>query len=394
MNREQYLAQRKAMLDEAQKLVDSGKLEEAAAKAKAVEELDAQFENVAKAQANLNALSGRAVGGLQNAAVAAPVGAPVAGVDMTGAAVEIDRYDTAEYKNAFMAYVMRGTAIPAKLTNEAGPTKTTDVGTVIPTTTLQKIIAKMETIGMVLPLVTHTAYKGGIAVPTAGVKPVASWVAEGAGSEKQKTGTGSIVFGYHKLRCAISMTYEVDNMAYPMFETFFVNAVSEAMVKAKETAIINGTGSGQPKGILRETPAKTVALAGDTFTYSQLLELEGAQEKDGAVWSMTRQTYFSKVLGMVDEQGHPIARVNAGIDGRPEYTIFGRRVLFLNPDYLAGSNVVAFMFEYSDYIWNSGVPMTTKRYFDEDVDDTVVKAIEICDGKVVETQSLITVTAG
>jgi HK97 family phage major capsid protein len=179
-----------------------------------------------------------------------------------------------------------------------------------------------------------------------------------------------------------------------MFETFFVNAVSEAMVKAKETAIINGTGSGQPKGILRETPAKTVALAGDTFTYSQLLELEGAQEKDGAVWSMTRQTYFSKVLGMVDEQGHPIARVNAGIDGRPEYTIFGRRVLFLNPDYLAGSNVVAFMFEYSDYIWNSGVPMTTKRYFDEDVDDTVVKAIEICDGKVVETQSLITVTAG
>ena len=43
---------------------------------------------------------------------------------------------------------------------------------------------------------------------------------------------------------------------------------------------------------------------------------------------------------------------------------------------------------------HSGVPMTTKRYFDEDVDDTVVKAIEICDGKVVETQSLITVTAG
>ena len=146
MNREQYLAQRKAMLDEAQKLVDSGKLEEAAAKAKDIEELDAQFENVAKAQANLNALSGRAVGGLQNAAIAAPVGAPVAGVDMTGAAVEIDRYDTAEYKNAFMAYVMRGTAIPAKLTNEAGPTKTTDVGTVIPTTTLQKITLRIRAV--------------------------------------------------------------------------------------------------------------------------------------------------------------------------------------------------------------------------------------------------------
>ncbi len=393
MNREQYLAQRKAMLDEAQKLVDSGKLEESAAKAKAIEDLDNQFENVAKAQANLNALSGRAVGGLQNAAVAAPVSAPVAGVDMTGAAVEIDRYDTAEYKNAFMAYVMRGTAIPAKLTNEVGPTKTTDVGTVIPTTTLQKIIAKMETIGMVLPLVTHTAYKGGMAVPTAGVKPVASWVAEGAGSEKQKTGTGSIVFGYHKLRCAISMTYEVDNMAYPMFETFFVNAVAEAMVKSKEAAIINGTGSGQPKGILRETPAHTEPMGADGFTYELLLKLEGMQKYNGALWAMTRQTFFGKVLSMVDQQGQPIARVTAGISGRPEFFILGRRVVELNPDYLDGSTVAAFMFDFSDYIFNSGVPMTTKRYFDEDVDDTVVKAIEICDGKVVQADSLITVTS-
>lgn len=393
MNREQYLAKRKALMDEAQKLIDSGKLDEASAKAKEVEELDAQFERVASAQANLNALSGRAVGGMQAAAVSGPVSAPVASVDMTGAAVEVDRYDTAEYKNAFMAYVMRGTEIPAKLTNEVGPTKTTDVGTVIPTTTLQKIIDKMETIGMVLPLVTRTAYKGGLAVPTAGVKPVASWVAEGAGSEKQKTGTGSILFGYHKLRCAISMTYEVDNMAYPMFETFFVNAVADAMVKAKETAIIDGTGSGQPKGILRETPAHTEPMGEGGFTYEQLLKLEGMQEYDGAVWSMTRQTYFGKVLGMVDQQGQPIARVTAGISGRPEYSIFGRRVVFLNPDYLADSNVAAFMFDYSDYIFNSGVPMTTKRYFDEDVDDTVVKAIEICDGKVVQAASLITVTS-
>lgn len=393
MNREQYLAKRKGLMDEAQKLIDSGKLDAAAAKAKEVEELDAQFENAARAQANLNALSGRAVGGMQNAAVTGPVSAPVAGVDMSGAAVEVDRYDTAEYKNAFMAYVMRGTDIPAKLTNEVGPTKTPDVGTVIPTTTLQKIIDKMETIGMVLPLVTRTAYKGGLAVPTAGVKPVASWVAEGAGSDKQKTDTGSIVFGYHKLRCAISMTYEVDNMAYPMFETFFVNAVADAMVKAKETAIINGTGSGQPKGILRETPAHTEVLGAGGFTYEQLLELEGMQEYDGAVWSMTRQTYFGKVLGMVDQQGQPIARVTAGISGRPEYSIFGRRVVFLHPDYLSGSNVLAFMFDYSDYIFNSGVPMTTKRYFDEDVDDTVVKAVEICDGKVVQDDSLITVTS-
>lgn len=39
---------------------------------------------------------------------------------------------------------------------------------------------------MILPLVTRTAYKTGMVIPTASVKPTATWVAEGAGSDKQK----------------------------------------------------------------------------------------------------------------------------------------------------------------------------------------------------------------
>lgn len=394
MDKKTYLNQRKTLLDEAQALLDAGKFDEANAKLHDVETLDTQYEAAAKAQANLNALNGKApAGGIQAASVSGVSGAPFASLDMGAGAAE-DRYDTAEYKNAFMAYVMHGTAMPKELHNEAGPTKTGDAGVAIPTTTLQKIYDKMESIGMVLPLVTRTAYKGGLSVPVAGVKPTATWVAEGAGSDKQKVALGTaITFGYYKLRCAVSMTYEVDNMAYPMFETFFVNAVSDAMVKAKEAAIINGTGSGQPKGILKEVAVESVSIGTGAMTYEQLLQLEGAQEYEGAVWAMTRKTYMGQILAMTDDQGQPIARTNVGINGRPEYTLLGRRVVFLHPDYLTGSNVVAFMFDFSDYIWNSGVPMATKRYYDEDVDDTVLKAIEVCDGKAVRADSLITVTS-
>ena len=62
----------------------------------------------------------------------------------------------------------------------------------IPTTILNRIVEKMEAVGMILPLVTRTAYKGGVSIPTSSAKPVASWVAEGAGSDKQKKTTGSI----------------------------------------------------------------------------------------------------------------------------------------------------------------------------------------------------------
>lgn len=399
MNREKYLNDRKALMDEAQTLINEGKLEDAKAKMQEVEKLDADFENAAKEQANLKALADKvSTAGMQNAAVVGANGTVVA--SMGSEAQDEDMYDSAEYKRAFQAHVLRGAAIPEKFMNADANTKTTDVGAVIPTTTLQKIYEKMDKIGMVLPLVTTTGYKGGLSVPTSAVKPVASWVAEGAGSAKQKYTTGSITFAYHKLRCAVSMSYEVDNMAYPMFETMFVNGVADAMVKAKEHAILNGTGTGQPKGILKETAAGNVDIAkGKSLTFAQLTQLEGMQDDESAVWAMTKSTYMSQIAGMVDSQGQPVARVNIGLNGRPEYTILGRPVVLLNKDYLASwsvapeaTAVVAFMYNFSDYIFNSGVPMAIKRYYDENVDDTICKAIEVCDGKSVRHDSLITVT--
>ena len=88
-----------------------------------------------------------------------------------------DKYATMQYRKAFMDYVVRGTAIPTEYRADA-VTKTTDVGAVIPTTVLNQIVEKLESTGMILALVTRTAYKGGVAIPVSTVKPVATWVAE------------------------------------------------------------------------------------------------------------------------------------------------------------------------------------------------------------------------
>lgn len=69
-----------------------------------------------------------------------------------------DKYESMEYRKAFMDYVVRGTAIPAEYRQNAN-TATTDVGAVIPTNVLNQIIQKMESVGKVLALVTRTAYK-------------------------------------------------------------------------------------------------------------------------------------------------------------------------------------------------------------------------------------------
>lgn len=397
MKREQYEAKRKDLMDEAQTLLDQGKTEEAENKMNEVKDLDAEFDRIAQAQANLNALN-------NEPKPAAPFGATggAANFGMPTESDPKDMYDSVEYRKAFMNYVLNGTPIPGKFTNEDATTKTTDIGAVISPTVINRIIEKMEASGMILPLVTRTVYPAGATVPTSSVKPVATWVAEGGTSDKQKKTTGQIDIKGYKLRCAISMTLEASVMSLQIFETVFVNNVAEAMVKAQEKAFIDGSGSGQPKGVLKETvpDGQNVDIAADADPdYQTLIDAEAALPlayENGAVWNMTKKT-FMKFVGMVDSNGQPIARVNYGISGRPERTLLGRRVV-LN-EYMtslgatiSADTVVAFLFDWSDYMFNTNYAMRVKSYEDNDTEDQVTKAVMICDGKAIDVNSLVTVT--
>ena len=302
-----------------------------------------------------------------------------------------------EYRRAFMDYALRGTPIPAEFRANA-VSKTADNGAVIPTTILNKIIEKMEAVGMILPLVTRTAYKGGVSIPTSSAKPVATWVAEGAGSDKQKKATGSITFAYHKLRCAVAVSLEVDVMALSAFEATLTNNVVEAMTKATEQAIVSGDGSGKPKGILSETAPTGQALTSSAPAYADLVAAEGALPQayeNGAVWCMSKKT-FMQYAGMVDEVGQPIGKTNYGIAGRPERMLLGRPVVCCDyvPSYTSGmtaATVFAFLFNFKDYVLNTNYTMTVKKYEDNDTDDQVTKAIMLVDGKVVDKNSLVTI---
>ena len=316
---------------------------------------------------------------------------------------EADQLSSMQYRRAFMDYVVRGTAIPREYRAENVNT-TTDVGAVIPTTVLNQIVQKLESTGMILALVTRTAYKGGVAIPVSTVKPTATWVAEGAGSTNQKKNInkeGMVTFAYHKLRCAVAVSLEVDNMAMSAFETLLINNIVEAMTKALEQAIISGSGNGQPKGITTETPnegQEVTTEKTDGLSYADIVNVEAAipqAYEAGAVWCMSKST-FMKFVGMTDTNGQPIARVNYGIAGKPERALLGRQVVccdYLNSfDAVDGGDVVAFVFNFKDYILNTNYAMGVKKYEDNETDDQVTKGIMLADGKVVDKNSLVTLS--
>lgn len=316
--------------------------------------------------------------------------------------------DDLEYRKAFMQYVTRGIPIPAELRNGESTdqvTTTTDAQHAIPTVLVNRIVEKLESIGMILPLVTRTAYPAGMKIPISSVKPTATWVAEGAGSNKQKkTTSGHITFTHHKLRCEVAMTMETSIMTLSAFEAAFVRQVSEAMVKAIEDAIINGAYAEDgitlvgPKGILSETPPTGQAIEVSKLDYEALVKAEAALPQayeNGAVYCMTKGT-FMQYVGMTDANGQPIARINYGIGGKPERTLLGRTVVLCG-DYMANfasaesGEVVAFIFRFSDYTLNTNYNMGIQRKQDWDTEDLLTKAVMAVDGKVVDKNSLVVI---
>lgn len=400
--KEEYLNYRKTMLDEAEQMINEGKIEEGNAKLEDVKELDEDFEAFAQTKANLAALSGaQPQVNLENLMGNSSVqGAVIAVTDNNNPGQ--DMYDSLEYRNAFMNNVIHGTPIPEKFKNSNENTKTSDVATVIPTTTMNKIIEKLETVGRIYAKVTKTAFKGGLAIPTSTVKPVASWVAEGKGSDKQKKTTGKITFNYYKLRCAISMSIETQTMTLSAFEAKFVENVTTAMIKAIEQGIFTGTGAtgNQMTGFLTETITDdkkvTIAKTGK-ITYKDLCAAEAAlpeEYENGAEWYMRKATFFNQIAAMTDSNGQPVARVNVGINGKPVYNILGRPVNFTQympayADTVEADTIVACIYDMSAYVINTNLAMTVKRYEDNETDDQVTKAIMIVDGKSTENESLV-----
>lgn len=303
-------------------------------------------------------------------------------------------YETPEYRDAFLQYVKDGTPIPAELRSDA-VTTTGDVGALIPATTLNKVVEKLTTYGNIIPLVTRTAYKTGVAIPTSDVKPKAVWVAEGAGSEKQKKALGEIVFAHYKLRCAVAVTLETEYMTMSAFEAALVDNMAEAMAVALEEAIIKGTGSGQPTGIISDT-SKGTLLNVSSIDYKALTQAEAALPQAyeaGSVWIMTKKT-FMEFIGMTDTDGQPIARITAGIDGKPARFLLGRTVELCDylPDYastLKKTDVFAFIYRMKDYDLNTNFSVSMRVYEDHDTDDVIRKSIIVCDGKPVDYNSLV-----
>lgn len=302
-----------------------------------------------------------------------------------------------EYRKAFRNLVSKGIAIPQEL---RAVSSTSDVEDVIPQNLIAQIIDKSRDFGMIFKAVTKTSYAVGQEYPIASFRPIVNYVDEGKGSENQKASTeGKISFNGYKADCRIAWTEETDRMTLDVWEKYFVEKVVEAITIWKENEIINGE-SGKITGILSQTA--TFNVEKDTLTYSDLLELEGnlpSGKDSGAKWYMSKKTFFNTFKNILDEHGNPVASLDHGTDKKIVPYILGREVVYCD-EYMPNHNgsgtkakqVTAFMFDMKDYVFNENYNLGMQRRVNWETDDHELKCVFRCDGKPLDTDSLITVS--
>lgn len=386
-NKKEYREQRANLINEANKANGNGELDKASELVAKIENLDKEFERFAQVQANLNALDNKQT----------PAPLPLAGNAGENNEEPTNIFASVEYRKAFMNFVQHGTEIPAKFSNEV--TTSSTAGSIVPTTLYEQIITKLENYGTFYAKVFRTNYESAIAFPTLAVKPVASWVDEDKGADKQKIETSKITFMAHKLNCKVSFSLFMQVTSLEIFESQFTDLMAQAMVKMIDKAIINGTGAGCPKGILTETTSKVVNVTkAGKLDYKTLISAETLVEdvySESAEYIMTRATFF-QFLGMTDSNGQPIARVNLGLDGKPQFQLLGRNVNTISEDAIksytdspASDITFAAIFDFKDYVFNEALSLTTNIYIDNDTHNKVLDMVMLADGKAVRTDSLV-----
>ena len=393
MTKEQYLNQRKQLMNEAKSFLDAGDIEKFNAKKKEVEELDAKYEAVATAQANMAALEGACVVPMTMQNLAA------AGQSAEPATVE-DRFDSVEYKTAFMNFACRQQPIPDKFRNEAAVTMTPDAGAVIPTTWGKEIIRNLKERGVIFKQLRHMNIKGGVELPILDLMPVATWVGEGASEDQKLAATKTISFKYYGLECKIAQSILVSVVTIDEFKALFVELATEAVMAAVEKGVFQGTGEGQMLGVCKDPRVTNVVemTADDMGKWAQWKKKFFAKipkRYQTGKLHMAQGTFEGYIDGMVDQNGQPVARTNYGIAGGPTYRFGGKDVETVEEDVLpsfetAGSgDVFAVFMNMKNYVFNSNMTMTVVQWTDHDTNKKKTKVMLICDGKAADTNGII-----
>lgn len=314
--------------------------------------------------------------------------------------------ETVEYREAFREYVQRGVAIPTEFRTGTANT-TADTGAAIPITVMNEVINTVrKRYGNLYDKVRKTSVPGGVKISAGALQASFKWITESTVSPRQKAGElASITFGSNVAEIRIATSFLANLLTLSAFEASLVEVIAVAYRKAMDEAIVLGSGDGAPLGILKDARV------------THVVEMTAAKFNN---WKNWRSDFFAKLpLGyrsgefifaastvdeyletMSDDNNNPVFYqatglvVNDGDAQNPNGRFFGRNVSLVEPDILPdfgtadANSIVGIYWQPQDYMINENFGFTIRRYFDEETNEWIDKAITVVDGKLVNAEGV------
>ena len=323
-----------------------------------------------------------------------------------------DKFDSMEYRQAFKAYVQAGTPIPAEFRN-GDAISTADSGAAIPVTVMNEVINTVrKRYGNLYSKVRKLNIKGGVEFPVGALQASFKWISESTVSPRQKTDKlGKVSFNYHTAEIRIAQTFVSQILTLSSFEQKIAEIIAVAYLQAMDNGIVNGSGDGAMLGILND-PRVTNTV---TFKESEISD-----------WKAWRKNFFSQLpLGyrsgefifpvstvdayletMSDNNNNPVFYQATGLvvnDGdalNPNGRFFGRDIALVEPDIIADfdsaqqGDVIGIYWQPEEYAINENFGFSMMRYFDQETNEWVDKAITVVDGKVLNPTGFYKILKG
>ena len=325
---------------------------------------------------------------------------------------DVDPLSSMEYRRAFRNYVVSGTPIPAEL--RAGDAiSTADTGAAIPMTVMNEVINTVrKRYGNLYSKVRKISVQGGVKYPVGALQANFKWITESTVSPRQKLDKlGAVTFGYNTAEIRISQTFLSRIVTLSAFEAEISRVIAIAYLQAMDYGIVNGSGDGSMLGILNDPRVtKTVTMtASDMGNWTKWRKNFFAQLPLGyrsGEFIFPVSTVDSYLETMADSNNNPIFRqatgleVNDGDAMNPNGRFFGRAISLVEEDIIpdfdtaSAGDVIGLYWQPEEYAINENFGFTMRRYFDEETNEWVDKALVVVDGKVLNPTGYVKIVKG
>lgn len=224
-----------------------------------------------------------------------------------------DTHDTPEYRTAFYKTLMGKeltdgenrafAAAQAEKRADAFNTLSSSAA-VVPTTTLNEVVKQARGMNGLFDEIRLFSVPNNLSVPVGTPGDAASWHTEGAAVERKDVTTTAVTFTGRELIKVLSMSAAVKRMDISAFERYITDELKSCIADAIGAAIVSGTGSGQPTGILsgvtwnNKNRIQTTELTADNLLAA--IALLPAGYAVGAKFAMSTATLFGQVYPLKD----------------------------------------------------------------------------------------------